>query len=337
MRTKLLTLCISAAVVLTAFTGSPLAVGEAGVPSMIIPPGARANGMGEAFVAVADDATAAWWNVGGLAFVENNNLALMHSQLVPDLANDVYYEFLGYSHQLKDLGTISLSLIYLTYGESVATNTQGIQQGTFKSWEASGYLSFALPITPNLGIGITGKFIHADLAPANLTLDQLDGTGSTVAVDAGVLYKIPGFLFIADRRLRLGTALTNVGPDISFIDQEQSDPLPSTLRVGLAYTAVQSETSNWLLTVDFEQSLVWLLDDATKTRRSEIYHIGTEYRYINLLAGRLGYVYDEDGDFKDATYGLGFIYKDKVALDYANVPQATTLDRVHRWSISVSF
>jgi hypothetical protein len=303
---------------------------------MIIPPGARANGMGESFVAIADDATAAWWNVGGLAFVPKNNLALMHSQLVPDLASDVYYEFLGYSHQLKDFGTISLSLIYLTYGESVATNVQGTQVGTFKSWEASGYLSFAMPITPNFGVGITGKFIHADLAPADLTIERLDGTGSTVAVDFGMLYKAPGFLFVADRRLNLGAALTNLGPDISFIDQEQSDPLPVTLRVGFAYTVVASEISNWLVTFDLDQSLVWLIDGATEKRRSEIYHMGTEYRYSDLLAGRLGYIYDEDGDFKDATYGLGFIYKG-VTLDYANVPQATTLDRVHRWSVGVSF
>ena len=107
MRSKLLTILVTTIIALTTVVQTASAVGEAGVPSMIIPPGARANGMGEAFVAIADDATAAWWNVGGLAFVENNNLALMHSQLVPDLANDVYYEFLGYSHQLQDFGTFS--------------------------------------------------------------------------------------------------------------------------------------------------------------------------------------------------------------------------------------
>jgi len=346
MRSKLLTILVTTIIALTTVVQTASAVGEAGVPSMIIPPGARANGMGEAFVAIADDATAAWWNVGGLAFVENNNLALMHSQLVPDLANDVYYEFLGYSHQLQDFGTFSLSLVYLTYGESVATDENGTGKGTFKSWEASIYGSLALPITPNLGVGLTGKFIHADLAPADLTLERLDGTGSTFAIDAGVLYKAPGFLFVDDRSLRLGAALTNLGPDISFIDQEQSDPLPLTLRMGVAWAVVSSEVSNWLLTFDLEQSLVWLIQNDTTdpntgevtepTRRSEIYHVGTEYRYIDLLAGRIGYVYDKDGDFKDATYGLGFIFK-SVTLDYANVPQATTLDRVHRWSVGVTF
>ena len=94
------------------------AVAEAGVPSLIIPPGARPNGMGEAFVAIADDATASWWNPAGLAFLPGRNIALMHSQLVPDLASDVYYEFIGYSNEIRNVGTLSFSLIYLTFPSS---------------------------------------------------------------------------------------------------------------------------------------------------------------------------------------------------------------------------
>jgi len=307
------------------------AVAEAGAPSLIIPPGARPNGMGECFVAIADDATAAWWNPGGLAFMPRRNIALMHSQLVPDLASDVYYEFLGYTNEIRNVGTLSFSLIYLTYGESVATNTAGQVQGTFKSWEASGIISFAMPLAKNLGLGLSMKFIHADYAPDDFTLEQLDGTGSSFAVDAGALWKLPS------KKLSFGLALTNMGPNIAFIDQEQSDPLPITLRGGVAFFPIQDEISDLLLTFDIEQSMVWLIDDATDTRRSEIYHVGTEYKYVDLLAGRIGYVYDEDGDFKAPTYGLGFIYKKKLSLDYANVPQAQTLDRVHRWSLYFTF
>jgi len=307
------------------------AVAEAGVPSLIIPPGARPNGMGETFVAIADDATASWWNPAGLAFLPNNNIALMHSQLVPDLASDVYYEFLGYTHQIKDVGTLSFSLVYLTYGTSVATNVEGEELGTFKSWEAAGLASFAMQLRKNLSLGLSMKFIHADYAPDDFTLERLDGTGSSFAVDAGVMWKLPS------KKLNFGMAFTNLGPDIAFIDQEQSDPLPFTFRGGVAFFPIQDEISDLILTFDIEQSLVWLIDENTNQRRSEIYHVGAEYTYVDLLAGRIGYVYDEDGDFKAPTYGLGFIYKKKLSLDYANVPQATTLDRVHRWSIYFTF
>jgi len=287
--------------------------------------------MGSAFVAVADDATAQWWNPGGLAFATSKNLGLMHTQLVPDLDNDVYYEFLGFNAPVKNVGTWSVSFVYLTYGTSEGRDVDNAPTGTFKSWEGALYGSFAMPLSDNFGLGLTIKGFYADLAPADLTLEKIDGSGSTVALDAGVLWKVDSW------NLAVGSALVNIGPDIAYIDQNQSDPLPLTLRLGLAYNPLHDEVSNLLLTFDLEQSMVWLISSAVSTRRSEIYHVGAEYTYINLLAGRIGYIYDQDGDFKDPTYGLGFIYSDKVMFDYANVPQATTLDRVHRWSIGVRF
>jgi opacity protein-like surface antigen len=307
------------------------AVAESGVPSLTIPPGARPNGMGEAFAAVADDATASWWNVGGLAFMKNSNLAFMHSQLVPDLASDVYYEFLGYSAPAGDVGVWALNLIYLTYGESIATDPAGTPLGTFTSWEGTLTGSFAMQLGDNVGAGISMKFIRVDYAPEEFTQDNVEGSGTSFAVDVGGLWKLP------KQRLNFGLSVNNAGPNIAFIDREQSDPLPFTARLGTAYTPIADEISNLLVTLDVEQSLVWLIDSEVETRRSEIWHAGVEYRYVNLLAARVGYVYDQDGDFSDPTYGLGFIYKDKLSLDYANVPQAETLERVHRWSLYFTF
>jgi len=324
-------LAITIFVMILMFASQVFAVAEAGVPSLIIPPGARANGMGESFVAIANDATAAWWNPGGLAFLSGQSLALMHSQLVPDLAPDVYYEFMGYSTEISEIGTLSFSLVYLTYGTSVATNTTGEELGTFKSWEAAGCASFAMPLKENLGAGLSLKFIHADLAPDDFTLERLDGTGSSFAVDAGVLAKFP------DHKFNVGLSLSNLGPDIAFIDQEQSDPLPITLRGGVAFFPIEDEISDLTLTFELEQSLVWLISKDAHSRRSEIYHVGAEYTYVDLLAGRVGYIYDEDGDFKAPTFGLGFIYDKRISLDYASVPQAQTLDRVHRWSFYINF
>ncbi len=307
------------------------AVAESGVPSLTIPPGARPNGMGEAFAAVADDATASWWNVGGLAFLKSKNLAFMHSQLVPDLASDVYYEFLGYSSPAGDVGVWSVNLIYLTYGESIATDPAGTPLGTFTSWEGTLTGSFAMQLGDNVGAGISMKFIRVDYAPEEFTQDNVEGSGTSFAVDVGGLWKLP------KQRLNFGLSVNNAGPNIAFIDREQSDPLPFTARLGTAYTPISDEISNLLVTLDVEQSLVWLIDSEVETRRSEIWHAGVEYRYVNLLAARVGYVYDQDGDFSDPTYGLGFIYKDKLSLDYANVPQAETLERVHRWSLYFTF
>lgn len=313
------------------FATGARAVGEAGVPSLIIPPGARANGMGEAYVALAQDATAAWWNPGGLAFVKNQQLAFMHSQLVPDLAQDVYYEYLGYSKEIVGVGTVAASVVYLTYGESIATDESGQEFARFTSWEGSFAGSFAMPISSNFGVGLTMKFIHVDYAPASVTIENEAGSGSTVAVDLGALLKDE------EAGLNLGMSLTNAGPDIALVNYEQSDPLPFTWRVGVAYEVISDEVNDVLMAFDIEQSVVWLKDGDVRRPRSEIYHVGAEYRYVDLISARLGYIRDRDGNFDAATYGLGFIIKDKISIDYASVPQAQSLSRVHRWSFYLTF
>ena len=68
---------------------------EAGAIFLLISPGARAGGMGEAQVAVANDAYASYWNPAGLAFQTGSEIAFMHVNWLPNLADDLYYEFLG--------------------------------------------------------------------------------------------------------------------------------------------------------------------------------------------------------------------------------------------------
>ena len=55
-------------------------VSQAGALFLRIPVGARASGMGDAYTAVAEDASATWWNPAGLAFINRtetgNNTAI---------------------------------------------------------------------------------------------------------------------------------------------------------------------------------------------------------------------------------------------------------------------
>src|SRR5687767_12300563 len=103
--------------------------------SLSIPPTARANGMGQAYVALADDATASWWNPGGLGFLAQRDASFTHAQLVPGLADDVFYEYPTYAQPVKDWGVFGISIVYLTYGTSQATSPTGEDLGPFTSYE----------------------------------------------------------------------------------------------------------------------------------------------------------------------------------------------------------
>jgi hypothetical protein len=71
-------------------------VGTAGAQFLKIGVGARAVGMGETFVAVADDASAIWWNPAGVARITadgESHLTLNHSTWPADIS----HEFFGYA------------------------------------------------------------------------------------------------------------------------------------------------------------------------------------------------------------------------------------------------
>jgi len=322
---------VAAGLLLGICSASVSAQGEAGAACLIIQPGARANGMGQSYVAISDDATGGWWNPAGLAFTRTN-IDLMHSQLVPELASDVFYEFIGGTLEIEGIGIMGLSLIYLTYGEWEGRDAFNNYLGKFTSWEIAPTVSGAVKLSENIGIGMNLKFVYIDLAPEEATVEGEAGRGSSVAIDAGGLWKVPDFSVwrLEIKRLSLGIAVSNLGPSITFINRDQAAPLPRNLRSGFAYTPYLTDVGTLTLVGEVNRPLV-------EFERSNTYHVGAEFVYVDLLAVRGGYVRDRDGNIEDPTYGLGFIFNNRIRIDYASIPQAKELGRVHRWSVGVTF
>ena len=289
--------------------------------------------MGQSYGAIANDATAMWWNPAGMAFVEYHAIDLMHSQLVPDLASDVYFEYLAGIIKIAGIGTVGFAFQYLTYGEWTATDVDGVaDERKASSWEIAPMIGGAVKLGDQLALGMNLKFIYISLAPAWATLEGTSGTGSSVAVDFGALWKIPdfGLSSVKFRRMNLGLTVSNLGPSITFMNRDQAAALPRNLRGSFAWAPLWNDDGKWILTTEINRPMV-------EWDRSNTYHVGTEFLYANMIALRLGYIHDHDGNIKSATYGLGFVINNKVRIDWASVPQSEDLARVHRWSLGVNF
>lgn len=318
------------------FTSAALAVGEAAAPSLIISPSARAWGLGQSYCGVADDATAVYWNAGGLGFLEGTYVSLTHSQLVPMLAPDVYYENISASYSMSGVGTLGLNLIYLTYGKWWETTSEGIPVAEHSSYEFAlgGYYATKLSSTIALGLGL--KVAHVYLAPPVEETGFKEGAGWSFAADFGMLWKVhPRFSF--------GVALQNLGPDMSFIEKEDSAPLPRTLRLGIAVYPFSGESYSTLLTLDASKALIGLDKIYSEGKFSEVgrdatLNGGVEFMFADFVAPRLGYIYDPDGKIQGVTFGFG-IYINlsgaRLAFDYAGVPKAEDLGRENKFSLGV--
>ena len=290
--------------------------------SLDIQPGGRQNGMGAAGVALVGDATGAtWWNPAGLGFVERSAIQVTYAQLVPGLASDVSYNYGTYVHPIKGIGAIGMGIVFLNYGTSEGTDNSGNPTGTFGSNEFSPAFYGGFRILPDLSIGASIKWIRIQLAP-----DSKSGIGTTFGFDIAGLYRIP----VA--KLSLGANIQNMGPSVTFINEDQASPLSRNVKVGTAWEAVAGKQFSVIFAGDFNQSLV------SGSEEFRTYHGGAEVSYASQIAGRLGYYHDPLGDIGDITFGIGFVWK-SLQLDYASIPQAkdSGLDNVSKISLGYRF
>jgi hypothetical protein len=317
-----------------AWCSQALAVGEAAAPSLIISPSARAWGLGQSFVAVADDATAIYWNPGGLAFLEGTSMTLTHSQLIPMLADDVYFETFNVAHNIPDIGTLGLSAIYLTYGSWWETTTGGEEVAEHTSYEFAfgGYYALKLSETTALGIGL--KVCHVFLAPATEATGFKEGAGTSFAADFGVLGR-------PSDRISYGVAIQNVGPNMSFIEKDDAAPLPRTLRGGVAFKPFVGEEYSTMVSIEASKALIGLDEifsegKFSEVRRDATLNGGIELSFAGFVAARTGYIYDPDGKIKDFTFGFGVRVPvgGGLTFDYASVPKAEELGRENKFSLN---
>ena len=288
--------------------------------SLDIQPGGRQNGMGAAGVALPEDATGvSWWNPAGLGFVEKSAVELTYAQLVPGLATDVNYNYGTYVHPMGSWGAVAVNLVFLSYGTSPGYDATGTSTGDFGSNEFAPQISYGTRVLPDLAVGATLKYVRIQLAPSSQS-----GVGSTFAVDLGGLYKIPA------AHINLGVNLQNMGPSVTFINEDQASPLSRNLKTGVAWEAYTRKQFSFVLAGDFNQSLV--------TSDFRVYNYGAELRFAEQLAGRIGYYDDPLGEIQDLTYGLGINWH-SLSLDYASIPQAKNsgLENVKKITLGYRF
>jgi len=328
---KLIQLAVAALVVLTFAVPTAMAVSQAGGIALTFPIGSRYNALGEAGTALATDHTAQWWNPGGFAFASdrgsNQGVHVMYTKLVPDLADDVFLTYLAYGFRVEGWGMFGLNVTYLDQGTQTATNENGDYIGDFDSKQYAAGVTYGVKFSDQLGLGLGIKYFRDELAPDEVTADPTAGEGDSWAVDLGARY-------VVMEPFSVGIALSNFGPDITFIDDAQADPMPFTLRIGLAYEVWRSPVQQVTAVFDYLDSLV--AEDETV-----VTGLGVEWGYSGYLFLRGGWKNDPEGDIQGITGGLGVdmsnLIDQNLTFDYANVPQAKTLDTVHRFSLSWEF
>lgn len=239
--------------------------------------------------------------------------SVMAVKWLPNLAPDMYYAYGTLTTHVGGMGTIGINVKVLSYGEVPRTGSTPDVIDTFSPVDFSLGLTYGTHMTSNLSAGLTAKFIYSSLSTLGAGAELGEGTATTFALDAGLLYHTPL------SRLDLGVAITNLGPDVTYIDADQSDPLPRNLALGLAYRLIDAPFNRLTLAVDMNKEIIDWGEETSTEFQQIVFNVGLEYWYAEVVALRAGYVYDEDGDIKTPTVGGGLIVKG-MNIDLAYIP-----------------
>tara|TARA_B100000427_G_scaffold328808_1_gene342874 strand:- start:21 stop:956 length:936 start_codon:yes stop_codon:yes gene_type:complete len=260
------------------------AQGEAGSLFLTINPGARSNAMGEAQIGVSNDAYATYYNPAGLVNIGSKEFSFMHTNYLPNLVDDMSFDFLTFATPFKEGSSIGGHFTYLNLGDQMSMDESGNELGTFSSYMYALNLSYARLLNDNSSWGINGKYFYQELAVIN----SVDASSSNFALDLGYFRNN----VFNNPDLKFGAVLANLGPGVSFGEGEE-DPLPTRLGLGISMLVFEEKA---LIATDLNYEL---------NDKSFVLNLGLEYYLVENFALRAGLINDPSGDLSYTTLGVG--------------------------------
>jgi len=254
--------------------------GETGFEFLKIPTAARAIALGDSFTAMSGDSAVMEYNPAALRGLEQLDINVSHQEYFEDSTLDsvmAAYPFaVPFFGRAKtsvngnDTGNLTVGAQYKQFkADDDTRDAVGINLGEFLVRDQLFQMSFAVDVS-YVDLGFSGKYIKNRLGDEDRT---------NMAFDMGAL-------FHATDRLSFGASMLNMGPSKAFI--EEKEPLPTTLRLGTAYS-----WKKW----NFVGDLVQTRDKQTHPSA------GAEWSPVRALTLRVGGRYTTDVEISG---GLGF-------------------------------
>ncbi len=323
------------------------------VPFLLISPDAASTALGGSGVSTLTlSANDVYWNGGKLALIDKKaGVNLSYTPWPQDLSNEMFLANIAGYYKLGRLQTLGLSLQYFNLGTYDLLNQQGAVFQHLSPRELALSLAYARRLSPYVGLSLSGKFIHSNLAPDFVFSNQLDAqAGQGFAFDLGVYYRRVFDNTLAEWQWSWGLAIQNIGPKFSYGQLGDAQFLPTNLRLGTSLGCNLDFFNRLTGTVELGkllvptppkrdaqglplrgmdptrmgvlQGMLSSFADAPNGMREELqelaFSLGLQYSYDELLFVRVGYHHQhvQKGNRRFLSTGVGVKF-DVFSIDFA--------------------
>jgi len=260
--------------------------------------GARAMGMGNGFVGLADDATAIYYNPAGIARLGTQQVSFLHTFLF----EGTMYDYIAYVYPMGSPGSLGIGAMRIGT-DDIGRRDLTMDIGDFRASQTQLMLAYGRQFDGRFHAGLTLKLV-------NQSIDNLSAYG--YGLDVG------GQVQIWDN-LQAGVRLQDIiGARLKLAQEKERTPF--TFTAGMAYMrGLPWHGLQGTATLDFDKP----------EHRSLKIRTGVEVAHPTGLSVRGGY------DRNNVALGLGFRYQ-RWQIDYA-YKLLDELTDSHRFSLSYNF
>lgn len=312
-----------------------------GVTSLAIAPDARAGGLGDIGAATEADANSQYWNSAKYPFnIARAGVSVSYTPWLRQLVNDINLANVAGFYRLGDYNALSASLRYFSLGEVALSGDENAM--TINPYELAVDVGYSRMLSERFSMGVTLRFIYSDI-----TYDYTSESSAGKAFGADIsMYRL-GYFMMGPRECSFawGLNLSNIGSKISFGGDDNSEFLPTNMRLGMNWTIPFNQHNRLSILADANKLLVPTypkqrdgeadVDYTDRVQRNyydispitgifksfsdapggfkeemqEIqWSVGMEYNYNDRFMVRLGYHHEAEtkGNRKYVTAGAGF-------------------------------
>ena len=291
------------------------------VTSQMIAPDARGGSMGDVGAATDPDALSQYWNPAKYPFnISRAGVALNYTPWLRQLVSDMNLAYLAGYYRIGDYSAVSASFRYFSLGEVLTSS--GVDAGndmTINPYEMSIDVGYSLMLSEKFSLGAAVRWIYSDL-----TYDYTEDTspGSAFAADIACYYQ--NYINIGNRECQLGLGLniSNVGSKITFGGSDNSEFIPTNLRLGAALMIPINEYNRFTIAADANKLLVPTYPKQEEGESTEDYQerVQRDYYDVSSISGIFKSFGDAPGGFKEElqeiqwSVGAEYVYNDRFSL-----------------------